>query len=252
MRRITHTLTTTSLLLMATTSVQADTILGIYAGIGSWNASPEGVISSQGNDINIVSDLGFDSEQQNFLYAALEHPIPFLPNLKLSRTDLDTEASSELQTDITFEGQTFSASERVNTTLDLTHTDFIAYYEILDNWISLDLGLTARNFTGEASLRSDTLNERVDIEAWVPLAYGKAQFDLPFTGFYVGGEIHAIAFDDNSISDYSLRVGYESVFRFGAELGYRKMSLELDEVDDDNFKGDLDIDGVYLSVTLHI
>lgn len=252
MTRITRTLTATSLLLMATTATQADTILGIYAGVGSWNASPDGVFSSQGNNIDVESDLGFDSDQQNFLYAALEHPIPFLPNIKLSRTDLDNQASSTLQTDIEFENVTYSANENVNTTLDLTHTDVVAYYEILDNWVSLDIGLTARNFTGEASLRTDTLNEQVEIEAWIPLGYGKAQFELPFTGFYVGGEIHAIAFDDNGITDYSLRLGYESALRFGAELGYRKMTLELEDVDDANFNSDVNADGFYLSLTLHI
>lgn len=254
LKDITKSVAATSLILMATTQAQADTILGIYAGVGSWNAGTDGVFSSDGDNIDVASDLGFDSEQQNFLYAALEHPIPFLPNIKLSRTDLDNQAVNNLQADIQFENVNFPASQQVDTTLDLSHTDVVAYYEILDNWVSLDIGLTARNFSGKARLRADAqnLDEQVEIEAWVPLAYGKAQFDLPFTGFYAGGEINAIAFDDNGITDYSLRVGYESAFRFGAELGYRKMTLELEDVDDDGFRGDVSADGFYFALTLHI
>jgi outer membrane protein len=241
-------------LFLLSTVTQADTILGVYAGVGNWNTGTDGSFSSQGDSIDVVSDLGFDDESQNFIHAALEHPIPFLPNIKLSKTDLDNQAISDLPTTIDFEGKKFNASDRVDTKLDLSHTDVVLYYEVLDNWVSLDLGLTARNFTGEARLNAAALSRvaESEIEGWIPLGYVKAQFDLPFTGFYAGGEVHALAFDDNGITDYSVRVGYESMFRVGAELGYRKMSLELEDVDNGSFRSDLSIDGVYLSLTLHI
>jgi outer membrane protein len=239
-------------LAMMSTAGQADTILGVYAGIGSWNAGTDGVFASQGDNIDIAGDLGFDSDQQNFFYAALEHPIPVIPNLKISQTALDNDSTNQVSSGFIFEGEAFNQNDLVDTTLDLTHTDFTAYYEVLDNWISLDIGLTARHFDGEASLTANGNNEQVDVEAWVPLGYVKAQFDLPLTGFYAGGEANAITFDDNGITDYTLRIGYESIFRFGAELGYRKLKLELDDTDDEDFTSDITIDGVYIAVTLHI
>ena len=39
------------------------------------------------------------------------------------------------------------------------------YYEVLDNVIDLDLGLTARMFDGEASLIGATQQERVELDA---------------------------------------------------------------------------------------
>ena len=159
-------------------------------------------------------------------------------------------------TDIVFDGRSFSTNEDIVSTLDLTHTDATLYYELLDNWVSLDLGLTVRAFEGEASIEGidSSSNEPVvaqqDIDVPIPMLYGKAKFELPFTGFAVEAEGNLIQVSGNGITDLSVKLGYESKIGLGAELGYRQFALELD--DEDDFSAEINVDGIYLGLSLHI
>ena len=233
--------------------VQADTIFGVYAGAGMWSQAYSGGVeyANQGS-IDMEQDLGFDEENASYLYVALEHPLPLVPNIKLQRSEMSTDANSILTRDITFDGKGFSASQDISSTLDLSHTDATLYYEILDNWVSLDLGMTVRLFDGEigvvSSDGSTSANQSISVP--LPMFYGKAQFDLPFSGLSVGAEANYLMVSGNGVSDIIVRAAYESPFRFGAELGYRTFTFELDDIDD--LYGDLTVEGPYLAVTLHI
>ena len=59
-------------------------IAGLSAGVGTWQSSPSGTLGS--TSISLENTLNFDEENSNYLFIALEHPIPLLPNLRLSRT----------------------------------------------------------------------------------------------------------------------------------------------------------------------
>ena len=232
---------------------QADTIFGLYAGASMWTQAYSGEIefSDQGV-IDMEQDLGFDEENASFLYVAIEHMVPLVPNVKLQRSEMSTDANSALTRDITFEGQTFSASEDISSTLDLSHTDATLYYEILDNWVSLDLGMTIRVFDGEIGvITSDgSLSANQSISAPLPMFYGKAQFDLPFSGFSVGAEANYLMVSGNGVSDVLVKAAYESPYRLGVELGYRTFTFKLDDIDD--LYGELTVEGPYLAATLHI
>ncbi|GAA6166459.1 TIGR04219 family outer membrane beta-barrel protein [Sessilibacter corallicola] len=228
--------------------LHADT-LGIYAGVGSWNPEYSGDIGRSGLDIE---DLGFDDDDYSFAYIALEHPIPILPNIKLQRTEMDTDEVATLTETFEFDDITFDVNETVATELDLTHTDAIFYYEVLDNVVSLDLGLNIRTFDGEATVAGETTGvESIDIDASVPMGYAKIQFDLPFTGFYVGADANYVTFEGSTLSDFTVKGGYayESVIDLGVEVGYRSINLELDDLDD--FDTDITIDGIYAALTFH-
>jgi outer membrane protein len=232
---------------------QADTLFGVYAGASIWSQAYSGDIEfvDQGS-IDMEQDLGFDEENGSYLYVAVEHLVPMVPNIKLQRTAMSTDASSTLTRDITFDGQTFSANQDIRSTLDLSHTDATLYYEILDNWVSLDVGMSIRVFDGEIAVASGDGSLQADqsISAPLPMLYGKAQFDLPFTGFYLGAEVNYLMVSGNGVSDILVRAAYESPFRVGAELGYRTLTFKLDDIDD--LYGELTVEGPYLAVTLHI
>ena len=167
----------------------ADTILGIYAGASRWDYELDGSFSSDGTTINTDTDLQLDDDDSNVLYVALEHPIPLLPNVKIQRNDLDFSGSATLGRDITYAGTTFLNGVDINSTLDLSNTDYILYYEILDNWVNLDLGLNFKKFDGDASISSLGQSASEDLDETLPMLYGKAQFDLPFTGLSAGGTL---------------------------------------------------------------
>ncbi|WP_196140548.1 TIGR04219 family outer membrane beta-barrel protein [Aliikangiella sp. G2MR2-5] len=228
-------------------------VAGFEVGGYQWKPDYKGTVNSEsGTNVDMKSDLGFSDDSHNVLWASLEHPVPFLPNVKLVSSDLESSASNVMTRDITFGGTTYSASEQVSTVYDMSNTEFTFYYEALDNWINLDLGLTLRKYDGEVRLQTpasgSNLNEFEELDFTIPLLYVKGRIDLPLTGFFVDGEINMISYDDDEVSDTAFSVGYESDFGLGAKLGYRTFSLE---VLDDSFSGDLEFDGSYISVFYH-
>ncbi len=252
MKTLTHKLCLASLslpLLLGGTA-HADTILGVYAGAGQWQADFSGDLGANSIDTN---ELGIKDENNNFFYAALEHPIPLVPNIKVQRTDISTKDTGTLSADYVVNGTTYSSGTTVTTDLELTHTDAVLYYEILDNWVNLDLGMTLRNFDGYIKASDGTTSEKLSLEGTLPMLYGKARFDLPFTGWSVAGDAHITKWKDDQLTDFSAKIMYTSdilpLLDLGFELGYRQMKLELEDLDD--LETDLTLDGPYIAATLH-
>lgn len=225
----------------------ADTVLGVYAGFGSWDATYDG----QAGDPSItLKDLGVKDQKNSYYYIALEHPVPLLPNIRLMHTDIVNKQSAVISKTFTIDGTTFTAKDTVSSEFDLTHTDASFYYEILDNWVNLDLGLTARKFDGFVYAKSSTNNKKVNLDQILPMLYGKVQFDLPFSGLSAGVEGNYVSYQGDTISDYSAKISYlfDSVLDIGIEAGYRKFSLR---VEDDELDAEVNLKGPYAAVIAH-
>jgi len=233
-------------------TAQADTVLGVYVGGGTQTFDFSGDFRDEttlNNEVDLEDDLGLGEESGTYVYVAIEHPIPFLPNVLLSSTELEQSGSSTITRDIVFDGETYTANSPVESTIDLSHIDATFYYELLDNWVNLDLGLTVRQFDGEIMLESvaaGTAQEDVDFA--VPLLYGKAQFDLPLTGLYVAASGNWIGAAGNTFLDSIAKVGYESSIGLGVEAGYRNITVKIDE---DDLEADLGFSGIYAAATFH-
>ncbi len=228
----------------------ADTILGVYAGVGSWNADYDGDTGAVSVDLD---ELGLEDETNNFFYVALEHPIPFLPNIRVQHTNITSKEQGQLTTEFRLDDITFGADESVVTDLDLSHTDATFYYELADNWVNFDLGLTFRLFDGQASVSTldGNISETAAQEGVVPMIYARAQFDLPLTGLSVGGAANVTAYRGNSLTDFSAYAAYafDAVVDLGVEVGYRRLQLELEDLDD--LETDLSLGGPYAALTMH-
>ena len=247
-----HKLLSAACLIALTPMTQADTVLGLYAGVGQWNADYTGEAGTRAVSLD---ELNIGDESNNYYYLAIEHPVPLLPNIKLQRTAVTSEETATLNTTFTLDNETFTVGEDVTTDLDLTHIDTVFYYEILDNWVNLDLGLTLRSFDGEATVTaSDGDFETVDLDELIPLGYVKAQFDLPFTGWSIAADANAIAFDGDSFTDITAKIAYAAdimpLLDIGLEVGYRRMALELDRGNND-LNADVTIEGPFAAVTVH-
>jgi len=170
-------------------------------------------------------------------------------------SDISETAQNQLDRPIYLDGKIFPSGSVVSTTIDFSHYDFTMYYELLDNWVNLDLGLTVRKFDGEIDstgyyiLPSNKINAHEDLDFAAPLLYGKAQFDLPLTGLYVGVEGNWMGAGGAQLYDLWGKVGYTFAFGLGLEAGMRKMALELDDVED--LDADVTLDGTYLAATFH-
>ncbi|MGI9287199.1 MAG: TIGR04219 family outer membrane beta-barrel protein [Pseudomonadales bacterium] len=236
-----------SLLVGAAHLAQADTILGVSSGAGIWQSDIVGDVQDGTTKIDTEDDLGLEDNDNNFFYFALEHPIPVLPNLKLQHTKLSVDGDNLLTREIDFDGSVFPVSDNVSAEADLTHTDATFYYEVLDNWVSLDLGISVRVFDGFVEIQSTSESTREDLDDPIPMLYGKARFDLPLTGLSVDAEANGIGYGGNTLIDASLRVAYESSIGLGVEAGYRSMQLDIDE----DIEGDIDLSGVFAGINFH-
>lgn len=236
---------------LMTSFAQADTILGVYAGAGTWRADYSGQAGEADDNITL-KELGMKEQDNNFYYIALEHPIPVLPNIRLQKTNISSKQTATISRSFTIDDTTFSGSSVVSSDFDLSHIDATLYYEILDNWVNLDIGLTARKFDGHVYASSSTpvRSERVNVDETLPMLYLKAQFDLPFSGFSAGIEGNYVSYQDSKLTDYTAKISYmfDSAFDIGVEAGYRSMSLTIDE---DDITADVDLKGPYAALIVH-
>ncbi len=221
--------------------------VGLNIGSSYWSPELSGTLNSNNNagNINVDSDI---SSQPSF-EISFEHPIPLLPNIKLQNRELSSTGSDANVNSITFKGKSFTGN--ISSTLDLSHRDIVLYYELLDNWINLDLGINLKTFNGEVTISEDATNKNrsLSIDKTIPLLYLSARFDLPFSGFYVGADLQNISLDDNGAEDSTLMVGYETSSGFGIEGGYKKFSLNLENAG--SLNTDIKYNGLYLNGYIH-
>jgi outer membrane protein len=233
-------------------SVQADTLLGVYIGGQAWANEASG---SFGEGSNNQAAFNFDDEVQGSFFVAFEHPIPLIPNVKIASTTLDTTGGAQLTTDFSFDGKTYSANSTLDTTLEASYIDYTLYYELFDNdLLTFDFGLTARDLDTYITVsESDTVSSDLSASGFIPMVYLSTVIGLPFTGFNVFAEGNFITYQDQTIYDAQVGVSYELIDNLAVDvdltLGYRTVSLELDDLDD--FYSDLTFDGFFAGAIVH-
>jgi outer membrane protein len=225
----------------------ADRVLGLYAGVGSWLSDYDG---KAGNPSITLNELGVKEHYNNYFYVAIEHPIPFIPNVRLTQTNITSSQTGTITQSFTIGNTTYAANETVKSDFDLSHRDATLYYQLLDNWINFDLGVTARKFDGYVHTDSTSASEKLTIDMTLPMAYGKAQFDLPFTGLSAGIEGNYASYQGNSLNDYTAKLTYlfDSLVDIGVEVGYRKMSVK---VSDNDLEANMTLKGPYAALIAH-
>jgi outer membrane protein len=227
---------------MSSSLAMAD-VVGAGASVSYWDSDLSGDAGNKTDAVDLENDLDLSGDGNANLEAYVEHPVPVLPNVRLNYTTIEQSGSGEIST------QYDLVSGDVDSDLDLTQFDITLYYEILDNWANVDVGLTARNLDGELVVREKVINgqvSRTEISGVIPMGYVAARLDLPFTGVSVGGQLNAISFDGDSISDVNVYGQYEiAVLRLRA--GYRQMNMDYEDSDD---RLDVTLKGPFASVGL--
>lgn len=195
-----------SAVLLSTVSVsaQADTLLGLYAGV-------DGIVNT-GESNNVSAD----NDVVGSYYLAFEHPVPFLPNAKVRYTQLDQSSKAKA-------------------------LDAIGYFEILDNVVSVDVGLGAKRFI-ESNSDATT----------IPALYASAGGKLPFTGLSAKAEAFVGKGTDADFSDINAEIKYNFIenlaIDLGLKAGYRIMTVN---VDDSGSGNDFKVQGPYLGLEAH-
>jgi outer membrane protein len=224
--------------------------LGVEAGITAFSNNIDGNFKYKGDLINTKDTIGIDETNSNIgIWVSFEHPAPLIPNVKIKHVDLEYSGNKSLTNNTTFANKSFNANETIQSNIELTQTDFIAYYEILDNYVNLDLGLNLKLIDTKFKIASTNQVAQNDISTAIPMLYTKAKVELPFSGAFLEAELSYIGYSGNTIYDAQASVGYESSLGLGANLGYRKINLKLDDVKDTSTN--ITVDGAFASVFYH-
>lgn len=237
-------------LLVGTTTISipasADLFLGLHAGASIWHGDLDGEIGSVSQS---ADDLGFDAENYNSFYFAVE--LIGLPETRLAQNNISTLAAGTLTSDFDLNGISYPVNTDLTTDFEMKATDLTIYWQLLDAVVGFDLGLTGRYMDGSVAVTDGTLDDSLEYSVIVPLGFVRARFDLPFSGWYLEGDSHLIRYEGDSFSDSAIKLGWqtESLADFGLKLGYRRMSLEVADLD--GFNADLDISGPFATATFH-
>lgn len=233
----------TGSLLAAMPVMAAADVLSFTIGGGIWNETPEGnIIQPSGAptpSVDVKNQLFWSEESQGYLFATLEHPVPILPNVRLMYTSLDHAGSGN--TSFEFDGVTYSGNVANDFTIE--QTDLLFYYEVLDNVVSLDLGLNVRLLDISFTINDGISNTSESVSGTVPMIYGMVG-GSPWPGVLLSAEANYMTLSGSTISDFNAKISYTTDFFVGVEAGYRTQTIELDDIDDTD--ANLDFKGPFI------
>lgn len=141
---------------------QKNNTVGFYLGGQIWQSEASGIFGEE----NTLIDFKLNKEQQINYFFAIEHPYPLLPNVRISSTMLDSTGKFTLTQKFNFGDETFLTDAEVDARFNVSYVDYTFYYELFSNgFFSFDLGFTARDFNGAATVSGVTITENTQHEA---------------------------------------------------------------------------------------
>ena len=249
--------------LLASSVLYADMIggevsVGIYSHTPSGSASYTLPYMPLNESIDLENDLGWSDAQDVMLKAYFELPLPFVPNVKLAYSNFNQSGEGTVNS---FSwGGIIGLDGTIDTSLDLQMYDLTAYYELLDNVVEIDAGLTLRYLNGDMDVTptavfnlpvvpdpSLSAPQSTNIDMWIPLVYGKARFNIPTTDISLQLEGNGITYQDTTFYDYELSARYTFSMGLGLEAGYKSMHLDSQDLAD-GLVVDVDSSGPYVAV----
>lgn len=199
-------------------NASAATVLGFGAEADYYAPSADGHFNYK----NTTTRFGNDEESGYQIGAYFEHPVPALPNL---RVDLTSESS--------FNGS--DGSGGVNT-VSFDQIDITPYYEILDNVVDIDLGITFKVLEGTVE---GAVNQ--SFSEVIPMGYLGAAVMVPGLPVGLSGSLKYIGYDGDTLTDARVKATWDIAAGVQAQAGYRYESLKIDNRFDMNtdvtFKG---------------
>lgn len=282
---------------LASPSAAFADFIGVHGAFMQWQSEFSGEIAgidkynerqAYGWGVPSFGERGLEKNNQYFGYLAFEHPVPFIPNISLGFTKIEDHGTSPEKIvsrryvqnlgDLNIN---WDIKQDVETELNIDALDLNLYYEILDNWVNLDLGITIRKMSGEfiestfpeptiddivgGNCNSDQLiqgpegyciikrqSQTTPFDIFVPMINSTFRFDIPMSGAYIEARGKGIAFNGSKVLDIEVEAGYMfdlTVAEAGIALGYRSSSLVADDLD--ALYSDAKLDGYYAGLKFH-
>ena len=257
-----------------TVNAQADNRIGFYLGGQIWQSDSSGDLGEKNN----LAKFDLKKETQTNYFIAFEHPYPLLPNVRVSKTTLDTTGKDNLVDYFDFYEQTFIKNTDLDVNFDVSYIDYTLYYEVIGNsQFSFDLGLSARDFDGAVTFRGESADQtdicqpetppntcilipnpfngkiKIKTDEVEPMLYVATKISLPLLGLSIFGQGDFSFMDNHSISDYQIGLSYRLFNNHLAEchlnLGYRYVKIDFEDLN--KLNTDLDFTGNFAGVVMH-
>lgn len=239
---------------------QANNTVGLYVGTQIWQSELSGGVTKEDGLI----EFNYKKEQQVIFFVAVEHPFPLIPNIRISRTNFDTSSQTSSTQEFSFTEDTSDivhetlTDSDIETRFNVSYIDYTLYYQLFDNRsFSLDLGLTARDFSGAITVtenvttvnnwsdifgnpytatRNDNFTNAIKTNDVEPMLYIASNIALPLSGLSVFAQGDLLLKGDNTISDYQVGLEYKLIDRrmvgLNMTLGYRTVKMDFENSDD--------------------
>ena len=127
---------------LAIGSAEAE-FVGLNMGTYPATTAHSGAFTNSSSSIDLVDDLDTDNSTQSSMVLILEHPIKVLPNVRYQGYNLDSSEIGGTNSGINLNDGTSA--------FDLDHEDIVLYYQLLNNWVDLDMGVDLKRFEGQVS-----------------------------------------------------------------------------------------------------
>lgn len=214
--------------LLSLSSANAATVVGFKIGADYWLADT----TNSFNDDDNVSHSFSDDSSQGSVWIAVEHPLPFVPNLKIRENRLESSADLD-NVDFTFNGNAFEGE--VSVINELNNTDFVLYYEILDNdLVSVDLGAAYKKMNGSLRVFDAGHPEQIDIDSGVFMGYANAQVGVAGLGLFGFADV-LFGVDESNVYDYGVGLGWQFdnlAVNTLVRVGYRDFNFDVSDFSD--------------------
>jgi len=269
-----------------TANAQADKV-GLYLGGQIWQSEANGVFSEKSrlDDFNVRKDK---KEQQAHYFVAFVHPISLLPNVRISRTSLDTNTGkTHITQDYSDDNETSHVDVHADFELDasfnLNYVDYTLYYGAFDNDVfSFDLGLTVRDFGGDVTVTeaanivtttrdriwdgeehaehdyhnitetTETVTrDKIKTNEVEPMLYVATNISLPLTGLSIFAQGDFLLTGEHSLYDYQVGLDYDlfDSRMMDLNLTLGYRAVNMDFEDLNALDTDLEFKGAFVGVT---
>ena len=219
-------------------------VLSFSVGGGVWNTSPVGGFRQTGDPdlVDVQDELLWDSVPRGYVSASFEHPVPLLPNVRINIVSLNYSGNGN--SSFTFDGTSYSGD--IDNEMTIGQADLLLYWELLDNIVSLDIGLDARALNIDYSISDNNGHSTTDSASQVaPMLYTMVGVS-PWSGILLSAEAYYVSSAGSELSDYSAKISFTTDHFVGFEAGYRSENIVLDDID--NTFADLTFKGPFLGV----
>lgn len=233
----------------------------LEAAAGAWFTNVGGDVADGGEKVDLDSTLDLESQTGISAWARFEHPVPFLPDLKLEFFHVAPSGEADLTASFKFGDKVFPVGAVLDTDLNLNMADLTLYWHVpLVQTVSASIfditfGLTGRLISGDISLKTEPfglseIKAKDDFLALLPMGHlGVRVWPVKWLAFEGGAE--GMGWDGQYWWDFYGAVHlspWTENFFFG--VGYRHTGVDVDDLV--GFDLDVKASGVFVEVGFRI